>query len=167
MFNEGRRCFSTNILFSSKEFQLDIPKFFVNKEERELASALLKRNINIRMPDSRKREADIVLDDYGIQIEITKVSPRPFPQTHKNSPHCEGLHINGRICEGFLRVAKKVVPYYIVVFKDKWMKVRWVNELKKLVKPEVILITTNFKKEWEDNVADKMISKLTELGVIK
>ncbi len=115
----------------------------------------------------RKREADIVLTDYNIQIEITATKPRPQKDNHKNNPHSEGLHINARICEGFLRVAKRIVPYYILIFNKKWMKFKWVHDLCDLVKPKVIIIPTKFEDGWENNLADKIIKNLAEAGVIK
>lgn len=167
LFKSGRRCFPSKIFLSSREFQLDISKFFMHKEERALAYALLNRNINVRIPDMRKREADIVLTDHDIQIEITTIHPRPQAECRKNSPHSEGLHINGRLCEGFLRVTRKIVPYYIVVFNKIWMKLKWVQDTCSLVEPRVLAITTNFKKGWENDVADKIVAKFTELGIIK
>ncbi len=102
LFKSGRRCFSSRAFLSSKEFQLDISKFFINKEERQLAYALLNRNTAVRIPEIRKREADIILKDCRIQIELTTISPSI--ESNKNSPHSGGMHINGRICEGFLIV---------------------------------------------------------------
>lgn len=48
LFISSRRCFSSRAFLSSKEFQLDISKFFSTKEERQLAYALLSKNISVR-----------------------------------------------------------------------------------------------------------------------
>ncbi|MBW3019053.1 hypothetical protein KY329_02630 [Candidatus Woesearchaeota archaeon] len=155
LFKSGRRCFSSKALFSRKEFDLDVSKFFMTKDERELARALLTKGVNIRIPEMRKREADIVLNESGAQIEITRVKPRLGENT-KNSPHSEGVHINARLCEGFLRVSKGVTPFYIVVFDKQWEGYGWVKELMESVKPKVYCYTTDFEQDWENTIAKKI-----------
>lgn len=162
IFGEGRRCISLRAYLSSKEFELDISKFFVNKEERELAYALMARNINIRIPEMRKREADIVLEQ-NIQLEITRLKPRK--ESSKNSPHTEGVYINARLCEGFLRAMNGIVPFYFVVFDKRWLKFGWVRDLINEVKPKVISILTDFEENWQENVAEKIKNKLKELKI--
>lgn len=150
-----RRCISFKAFLSKKDFNLDISKYFANKEERELAYALLKNNIHIRIPEMRKREADIVIQEDNSQIEVTRIIPKLNDIT-KNNPHSEGVHINARICEGFLRVKNKKIPHFFVVFSEKWMKYRWVGELCDMVKPKVIAIPTNFLENWAEEVANKI-----------
>ena len=138
----------------------------MTKDERELAYALLRRNINVRIPEMRKREADIVLKDYGIQIEITHLKPRE-KENHKNSPHTEGVHINARLCEGYLRVTKNKTPLYFVVFNETWLNYKWVGDLISEVKPQVRCITTDFEAGWEEIVANKVKSILKEENILK
>lgn len=166
LFESGRRCVSSRAYLSRKEFNLDISQFFMTKTERELAYALLKRNINVRIPEMRKREADIVLKDSGIQIELTNLKPREKENT-KNSPHTEGVHINARICEGYLRVSKGLVPSYFVVFNKSWLNYKWINDLILIAEPQVNCITTDFEFGWEKHVADKIKSILDRKGVLK
>ncbi len=166
LFKSGKRCVSSRAYLSNKEFDLDISKFFMTKDERELAYALLKRNINVRIPEMRKREADIILKDSGIQIEVTHLKPRE-KETHHNSPHTDGVHINARLCEGHLRVKKNLTPLYLVVFNKKWIKYKWVNDLIRMVQPCVRCITTNFEYDWEEKVADKINLILEQEGFKK
>jgi hypothetical protein len=166
LFESGRRCFSSRAYLSGREFDLNISNFFMTKDERELAYALLKKNINVRIPEMRKREADIVLKDFGIQIEITHLKPRE-KENHKNSPHTEGVHINARICEGFLRVIKGITPYYFVIFDKQWLNYSWVKDLIEMVKPKVFCLTTDFNDDWEEIVSSKIKSILIKLNLIE
>ena len=158
LFNNGRRCFSSRILLSEKEFNLDISHHFLVKEERELAYELTKRNINIKIPQMGKREADIILKDSNAQIEITNLNPRK--ENSKNNPHGEGAHINARFGEGFLRVTKNIIPYYFLVINKNWKKFEWVKETCRLVQPKVITIFTDFQEDWTEKVAKKIESKI-------
>jgi|TARA_Y100000310_G_C20699639_1_gene828523 hypothetical protein len=162
LFENGRRCFSSRALLSEKEFDLDISKYFVVKEERELAYSLMKQNVSIRIPQMGKREADIVLKDVGAQIEVTNIMPRKG-QRHKNNAHGEGSHLNARLCEGFLRVTNKIVPYYFVVFNKAWMDYGWVEDTCDLIKPKVIPLVTNFKDNWAEDIAKKINLKIKQL----
>ena len=45
LFKSGRRCFSSRAFLSSKEFQLDVSKFFMNKEEKQHCSNLMRNYI--------------------------------------------------------------------------------------------------------------------------
>ena len=165
-FEFGKRSIPSRAYLSRGEFDLDISKFFMTRDEKELAYALLKRDINVRIPEMRKREADIVLKESGIQIEITHLKPRE-KENHKNSPHTEGVHINARICEGYLRVTKNIVPLYFVVFNQKWLKYKWVNDLIPIVKPHVKCITTDFEFGWEEIVADKIKLTIGDEGFLR
>ncbi|MDD5163716.1 MAG: hypothetical protein PHD95_05935 [Candidatus ainarchaeum sp.] len=155
LFKSGKRCISYRAFLSEKDFNLDISRFFTYREERELAYALLKKGAPIKIPRMRLREADIILRENNAQIEVTNVLPREGE--NKNNPHGEGMHINGRLCEGFLRAVKKEVPIYFVVFNKKWLSLNWVRQLVEQVKPNVVAIGTDFEKGWEDEVSDKII----------
>lgn len=159
LFEEGKRSFSSRIILSQKEFKIDIYKFFMTREERELAYALLKKNINIRIPQMGKREADIVLKDNGAQIEVTNLMPRNEDR-HKNNAHGEGIHINARLGEGFIRVTKKIIPYYFLILNISWKKYKWVQETCKLVEPNVITLYTDFNGNWSENITKKIISEI-------
>jgi hypothetical protein len=150
-----RRCISFKAFLSKKEFDLDISKYLTNKEERELAYALLRNKINIRIPEMRKREADIVIEDNNSQIEITRIMPRKNDSS-KNNAHSEGIHINGRLCEGFVRVTRENINKFFVVFHKEWIQCGWVRELCKRVGPRVIAIPTDFLKNWAEDVANKI-----------
>ena len=109
-----------------------------------------------------KREADIVLKDDNSQIEITNLIPKEAYRS-KNNAHGEGSHINARICEGFLRTTKNIIPYYFLIFNKKWEDYQWVNETCEMVKPKVITISTNFEENWADEIAKKIKNTLTFL----
>ena len=166
LFRSGRKAISYKAYLSSKEFYLDISRFFSTKDEKELAYAILKRGINVRIPEMRKREADIVLKDSGVQIEVTKLKPNE-KKTHHNSPHTDGAHINARLCEGYLRVTKKIVPLYFVVINHKWLTHGWVKELISQVEPSVVCIATDFEDGWEEKVADKIKSDMIDRRILK
>ncbi|MCG2720152.1 MAG: hypothetical protein L6266_05530, partial [Nanoarchaeota archaeon] len=165
LFRKGRRSISSKAFLSKEEFNLDISKFFINKEEQTLASALINQNFNIQIPEMRKREADIILQDYNIQIEITRLKPRSI--SNKNNPHGEGAHINARLCEGFLRVTKGIVPYFFVILHKNWLKYQWVNDLINMVKPKVISIATSFENKWEKDVAESIKNNIKRLNLKK
>jgi len=158
-----KRCISFKAFLSSIDFNLDISRFFINKEERELAYALLKTRVKIRIPEMRKREADILIQENKSQIEITKVMPR-INKKNKNTPHTEGVHITAKLCEGFLRIKKKKVNTFFVVFHEEWMKYKWVRNLCEMVKPKVISIPTNFVGDWAKKVAEKIKGVLENDG---
>lgn len=165
IFMNGRRCISFKAFLSSKDFNLDISRFFMTPEERELAYSLLKQNINIRIPEMRKREADIVLQDSYTQIEVTSIMPRSKEARIKNNPHGEGIHLNARFCEGFFRVTKKITPCFFVVFHKEWMENKWVRDLCDLIKPRVIGIPTDFKNNWTKEVIRKIKQTLNFLNL--
>jgi hypothetical protein len=102
-----------------------------------------------------ERQGDIILKNSGIQIEITNLLHGKA--SNKNNAHGEGIHINGRLCEGFLRVKKQETPLFVVVFNEMWLEQKWVEKLVQQVKPEVIVITTNFKDDWAEDVSRKII----------
>ncbi|MFH1256683.1 MAG: hypothetical protein V1494_05340 [Candidatus Diapherotrites archaeon] len=154
IFKNGKRNISYRAFVSKKELNIDISKFFSTREERELADALVKKGVNIKLPRMRQREGDILLDFCNAQIEITNIMP---PNGNKNSPHSEGMHINGRLCEGFLRVTKKEANLFFVVFNEEWLKNNWVKKLIDQVKPKVISITTDFRNGWAQDVAEKIM----------
>jgi len=163
-FLSGRRAISNKLSISLKEFNINLPDFFSTKDERELASALINEGIKIRIPDARKREADIVLLGSNVQIELTHLKPQK-PEELKNSPHSEGVHINARICEGYLRVSKGIVPLYIVIFNKDWIKNTWLKDLIEQVKPEVICFVTDFNDFWEMKVSKEIKKILIERGL--
>ncbi|MCX6802706.1 MAG: hypothetical protein NT067_06370 [Candidatus Diapherotrites archaeon] len=156
IFKNGRRSISYRAFLSEKEFELDISKFFNAKEERELAYSLLKKGVEISIPKMGERQGDIILKKSGIQIEITNLLPGKA--SNKNNAHGEGIHINGRLCEGFLRVKKQETPLFVVVFNERWVEQKWVEQLVQQVKPEVIVITTNFKDDWAEDVSRKIVN---------
>lgn len=149
-----RRAISYKAIFSAEEFSVDISKYFSHSKERELAFQLIKQKVDIRIPKMRKREADIVLLKTGNQIEITTITPKKHVQ--KNNAHGEGIHINARICEGFLRVTKKIVNKYFLVLDERWFNFDWVKELIAQTSPNVICILTNFENNWSEKVAGKI-----------
>lgn len=159
LFKNGRTSLPSKVELSEKEFQLNISKFFQTKEEKELAYSLLEKGIKVRIPEAHKREGDIITQNPYTQIEVTTIKPveKDFV---KNNPHGEGVHLNARICEGFLRVAKGIVPIFFVVFHEDWMKFKWVRNLIELVRPNVICIPTNFDQGWEEWVANEIQLKL-------
>jgi len=163
LFKNGRRSFSSRIIFSEKEFNLDISKHFSVREERELAYALVKQNINIRIPQMGKREADIVIKDSNAQIEITNLKPSKINR-NKNNAHGEGAHINARLCEGFLRVTKNIVPYYFLIINKGWSEYRWVKETCNLIQPNVVTIYTDFSGDWAGLVAKEILHKIKLFG---
>ncbi|MFH0752636.1 MAG: hypothetical protein V1914_03505 [archaeon] len=166
LFQAGRKAVSNRVYLSGKEFKLDISRFFSTKDEKELAYALLQRGINVRIPEMHKREADIVLKDSGVQIEVTQLKPKKN-KSSQNSPHTTGVHINARLSEGYVRVTKNMAPLYFVVFNGSWKKYKWVTDLVKMVEPHVKCISTNFEPNWEDNVANTIKSVLTKRGILK
>lgn len=160
IFLRGRTTISSKIKISQQEFDLDISRFFLVKEERELALSLIARNVKIEIPMMHKREADIILPEFNSQIEITTIMPVKNKASSKNGAHGEGVHLNARICEGFLRVSKGIVKYFFVIFHKDWLKQKWVKELLKLTKPYVVCIPTDFGKRWHEDVAKDILSIL-------
>jgi hypothetical protein len=165
LFFQGRRSIPTKVYFSRNEFGIDISKYFIVKEEQELASGLLQLGFNIRIPQMGKREADIVLRRSKVQIEITRIKTRRNPRSSTNSPHTDGIFINARICEGFLKVSKKIVPLYIVVFREEWLDFKWVRDLIATTSPEVFCLTTNFNKGWEEQIAREIKVVMEQRGL--
>lgn len=163
-FKSGKRSISNKAYLSYKEFNLNISDFFMTKTERELAKELIKLRVNINYPQMHKREADIILRDSGAQIEVTTIKPRK--EKGKNNAHGEGIHINAKLCEGYVRVTKGIVPIYFFVFDKKWLEYKWLKDLIPLVVPPVELLPTNFKINWEKQIAKKIKSIISK-GILK
>jgi hypothetical protein len=161
LFGRGKRSISYRAFLSGKEFRLDISKFFATKEERGLAYALIDKGMEIRIPKMRERQGDIILRNSSAQIEVTNLMPGKG--ANKNNAHGEGIHINGRLCEGFLRVKKKETPLFFVVFNEKWLEHKWIGNLTRQVKPEVIAITTDFKGRWAEKVSNEIIKHVEKV----
>ena len=155
-FDAGRTAISSKAFLCEKDFDLDISEFFYDERERELAKALKNRGIEIGIPEMGRREADILLPKMNAQIEVTTIMPVKIGK-HKNNAHGTGVHINARLCEGFVRVTnKKIDTFFVVVHKD-WMEHRWVKDLNEMIKPKVVLVPTDFKNNWAEK-ATEMIS---------
>ncbi len=165
LFSQGKRSIPTKVYLSRNEFGIDISKYFIVKEEQELASGLLQLGFNIRIPQMGKREADIVLRKSKTPIEITRIKPRRKSRSNTNSPHTDGIFINARICEGFLKVSKKIVPLYIVVFREEWLDFKWVRDLIATTLPEVFCLTTNFNKGGEEQIAREIKVVMEQRGL--
>jgi hypothetical protein len=76
----------------------------------------------------------------------------------KNNAHGEGVHINARLCEGFLRVQKGLVKRFFVVFHRAWSNYNWVNDICNIIKPSVIPIFTEFDSGWAEKVSEEIKS---------
>lgn len=159
LFEAGRRAISYKAFISAKDFNLDISKYFTDPKERELAFELLRRKILIRHPQPGLREADIVLDGTGNQIEVTKIAP--IMPLQKNNAHGEGVHVNARICEGYLRVKTGKISKYYLVLDRRWLSFSWVKRLMLETCDQVRIIPTDFGCEWASGVADSIESEET------
>lgn len=161
LFFKGRWCISREAYVSMKEFGLDVYNFFHDQQEKELARALIERGIKISQPMMHKREGDILLPDIAGQIEVTKIKPvHGVGKRFKNNAHGGGVHINARLCEGFLRVNKNETKIFFVVLHEQWMEYNWVRELYEKITPSVVVIPTNFEDGWNFRVADKLKEEL-------
>lgn len=161
LFKAGRRAVSYKAYLNSNEFNIKIGDLFQHETERELAQALIDRKIKIRAPEMRKREADIVIEKPLTQIEITTI--KPSKQKQKNNAHGEGIHLNARICEGFVRVKKRLIDKYVIVYKRGWEDYAWFRELKKLAERELLFIPTNFEESWAKKAAFEIINDIKGL----
>lgn len=161
LFSKGRWCVCRDAYVSMKEFGLNICDFFYDQQERELARALIEQGINISQPLMHKREGDILLPDIKGQVEVTKIKPvSGIGKKHKNNAHGGGVHINARLCEGFLRINKNEAGIFFVVLHEQWMEYGWVKKLYEKVKPGVILIPTDFEENWNLKAANKIKNEL-------
>jgi hypothetical protein len=102
-----------------------------------------------------KREADILLPDVNSQIEVTKIMPAKLKR-QKNNAHGEGVHINARLCEGFLRTQKNLVDKFFLVLYKSWGDYGWVRDICIMIKPSVIPIFTDFDEGWAEKVAKEI-----------
>lgn len=159
IFKNGRSAISFKAFLCSKDFGLDISEFFYDKKERELAKDLLNQGVEIRIPEMGKREADILLPEINGQIEVTTIMPANIKK-NKNNAHGSGVHINARLCEGFVRVVNNKINKFFVVLHKSWMDQGWVRDTYEMIKPRVILLPTDFEENWSAKVAEKIIMEM-------
>jgi len=156
LFDKGRRSVKSRVCISPAEFNLELYNFFLVEEEQKLARELTNRNIRVSPPDMRIRSGDLLLRDYKSEIEITTIAPSNNKQ--KNGAHgSTGAHINARICEGYIWTKNKNLDKYFVVIDKSWSEYNWVNELIDLVKPNVNVLFTSFKKDWENKISEDVL----------
>lgn len=159
LFEKGRCSISSRAFLCNKDFGFDISEFFYDLKEKELVKALVNKGIPIQVPEMGKREADILLPKIGGQIEVTTIMPVGIAK-NKNNAHGEGVHINARLCEGFVRVTNnKINKFFVVLYKD-WMDYLWVKELYEMIKPKVILIPTDFEGNWAEKTVETLTNHL-------
>ena len=159
LFEKGRSAISFKVFLCNKDLGFDISEFFYDKQEKELAKELINRGISIQVPRMGKREADILLPDIKGQIEVTSVMPVRVAK-NKNNAHGEGVHINARICEGFVRVINNKINKFFVVLHKDWMEYQWIKDLYEMIKPKVILIPTDFKVNWTEKAVHSIADNL-------
>lgn len=148
------------IQLNLNSFGLTVLDFYNVKEERELVETLINKNIKINIKNYND-PYDIYLPEYKTIIELHNSIPglQDLSTRHKVRPAMVRL----RILEADYLVRNKIADISFVVLNKKWENGKYIQEIIKDINNKVIIVFTDYKENWSNNVGNKIISSVKSI----
>lgn len=150
------------LFYDEWEGILNIRDIFLYKSEADLASSLFDKNMTLCSTHSIGFDIGI-MDKKGNNLSVIEITEtKPKSDNHSKGGH-RGSMIMARIQTMRIWSIKNNKPSFVVIHND-WLKFghSWISNFQKDCKKDKCFIYfTDFKENWSDSMADKIVEKMT------